>query len=135
MSKMINDIKDTGINYLWHEALAWNRAMDFYLQENAFFKTRLAQVIENKVNKEFIEKAEHFQNCFVQKDECVKDLKLDIDNLQRSLRDLIAAKKTSDNELAKKFNKLKNEIDYFNQDFEKLKLTFNQYLVSFIGKA
>jgi hypothetical protein len=128
----MNAIKYTGIDYYWQEALAWNRAIDFYLQENAYFKTRLAQVLENDINIELLEKAEYFQNCFVQKDEGMKDLRNDVDILQRLIRTIMEGKNGAEETVTKKFKKLNNEICHFNKEFENLKSGFNQYLVSIL---
>lgn len=126
----MNAIKNRGSDYYWQEALTWNRAMDFYLQENAFFKTRLAQVLENDINIDLLEKAEYFQSSFVSNDEGIKELKADINNLQ-GLIGLAAERKNADDaEVEKKFKKIVNEIGHFTKRFENLKSTFNQYLVS-----
>ena len=126
----MNVIKNRGSDYYWQETLTWNRAMDFYLQENAFFKTRLAQVLENDININLLEKAEYFQSCFVSNDEGIKELKLDIDSLQRLIRLVTEGRNETEAEIEKRFKKIDKEIGHFYKGFENLKLTFNEYLVS-----
>jgi hypothetical protein len=130
--KNMNAIKNTGIDYYWQEALTWNRTMDFYLQENAFFKTRLADALENDINIDLLEMAEYFQSCFVQKDEGMKDLRNDIDKLQRLIRVTKEGKNINEAEVSEKFKKLNNEITHFTKGFETLKSGFNQYLISIL---
>ncbi|MEO6670331.1 MAG: hypothetical protein ABIN36_12695 [Ferruginibacter sp.] len=125
-------ISNIGVNYFYQEALSWDRTMNYYLQENSFFKTRLAQVLEQKMSHAFLEKAEYFQNCFVHNDEGMKGLKTDIDILLRLIKEFSAAKKADENALSVKCRKLDNEIKNFTKKFDEIKSTFNQYLLSFI---
>jgi len=43
-----------------HENKTWNRLLEFFKQENAHLKNRLAEVVDHKVDKEFLALAEHF---------------------------------------------------------------------------
>ncbi|MDO9375173.1 MAG: hypothetical protein Q7T76_12190 [Ferruginibacter sp.] len=61
-----------------NEDLQWARSLDFYLQENALLKLRLSQVLDLNPAQGFTAVAEHFQTSFIQLDECMKDLKKDI---------------------------------------------------------
>ena len=124
--------KNTGVNHYLQENLAWERALDFYLQENAFLKTRLSEVLDNTMDNNFIAKAEYFQNGFIHNDDCLKDLKTDVIYLQRSLKDFIAGKYLDEKKLTLKYNKLNNEMGHFDKQFLALKAEFNQYLLSFI---
>ena len=125
-------ISNTGVNYFYQEALSWDRTINYFLQENAFFKTRLSQVLEHTMSNELLEQAEIFQNCFLLNDEGLKGLKPDIDLLLRLIKEFNAAKKIDENELAGKYRKLDNEIKNFTKKFEEIKPAFNQYLLSFI---
>ena len=125
-------ISNIGVNYFYQEALSWDRIMNFYLQENAFFKTRLAQVLEHPMSGELLERAEYFQNCFVHNDEGMKGLKTDIDILLRLIKDFNVAKKSNDAIISGKYRKLDNEMKNFAKKFEEIKSDFNLYLLSFI---
>jgi predicted nucleic acid-binding Zn-ribbon protein len=124
-------ISNIGVNYFFQEALSWDRTMNYFLQENAFFKTRLAQVLENKMSADLLEKAEYFQNSFIHNDEGMKGLKTDIDVLLRQIKEFTAAKNVEEKDLAGKYRKLDNEIKNFTKKFEEIKSAFNQYLISF----
>ena len=125
-------ISDIGVNYFFQEALSWERTMNYYLQENAFFKTRLAQILEHTMNSDLLDKAEYFQNCFLHNDEGMKGLKTDIDMLLRQIKEFNAAKKINEKELSVKYRKLDNEIKNFTKKFEEIKSSFNKYLLSFL---
>ena len=121
-------LKISGMEQYLHENMAWERALDFILQENAFLKTRLSRVVDSNADKDFVDRAEFFQNSFIHNDEYVKDLKTDIVTLQRMLKDIIAGKKLDEIKLMQKHKKLRNEMGYFEKNFGRLINEFNQHL-------
>lgn len=91
-------------------------------------KNRLAEVVDARTDKEFLSLAEQFQNKFIIKDEYIDELRHDI-NL--SDQDLTNSKVVLvDNKLIKRQEKLRNEMEYFERDFNMLKNEFNKYLSS-----
>jgi len=129
---IMSRIKIPGVDQYLHENMTWQRALDFYLQENSFLKTRLSQVLDNNTDKEFITLAEHFQNSFIHNDECIKDLQSDVMVSQRLMKDSIAGKNIDENKMIQKHKKLHNEMGYFEKNFASLKNEFNQYLGSLL---
>ena len=111
-----------------HENKTWKRLLEFFKQENIFLKNRLAEVLDNNIDKEFLALAEQFQNKFILKDEFIDELGHDINILDRDLRH--KEKCMPDDKLIKKQEKLRNEMEYFEKDFCQLKNEFNKYLVS-----
>ncbi len=109
-----------------HEIKTWVRLLEFFKQENTFLKNRLAEVVDAKTDKEFLSLAEQFQNKFIIKDEYIDELKHDINLLDQ---ELINSKVVLvDNKLIKRQEKLRNEMEYFERDFNLLKNEFNKYL-------
>jgi len=125
-------IKISGLDQFLHENQTWERALDFYLQENSFLKTRLSQVVDNNTDKDFVALAEHFQNSFVHNDECIKDLQKDITALQKLIKNAIAGLPVDQKKMILQQNKLRNEMGYFEKEFADQKNKFNQYLISFV---
>ncbi len=125
-------IKISGVDQFLHENQTWDRALDFYLQENSYLKTRLSQVVDNNTDKEFVDLAEHFHNSFIHNDECIKDLQKDIMTLQQLLKNAVAGTQVDEKKITGQQNKLRNEMGFFEKDFAQLKNKFNQYLVSFV---
>jgi len=125
-------IRISGMDQYLHENMTWQRALDFYLQENSFLKTRLSQVLDTNTDKEFVAQAEHFQNSFVHNDECIKDMQADIMELQHLLKNTAGGLITDEKKLAQKHRKLHNEMGYFEKNFAGLKNEFNQYLGSLL---
>lgn len=128
----MSSIKISGVDQFLHENQTWDRALDFYLQENSYLKTRLSQVVDNNIDKEFVDLAEHFHNSFIHNDECIKDLQKDILALQVLLKKAIAGTQVDEKKMNLQQNKLRNEMGYFEKDFSKLRNEFNQYLMSLV---
>ncbi len=123
-------IKGNGFEQYWHENIMWERTLDFYLQQNAFLKTRLSQILDSTPDKQFLPKAEYFQTRFIQNDTSLKDMSVDIDILRRSMEN----GSTDEKKILLRHNKLNNEINNFEKNFAALKTEFNLYLVA-IKKA
>jgi L-lactate utilization protein LutC len=114
-----------------HEHLTWERMLDFFKQENAFLKTRLSQVLDRKIDKEFLALAEQFQNQFIIKDDFIDELKHDINEMETAVKESsVLMKIVPDIKVETKHNKLRNEMEYLEKNFAQLKNEFNKYLVS-----
>lgn len=122
--------KISGVDQFIHENLTWERALNFYLQENAFLKTRLSQVLDEHGEELFVAQAEQFQNKFIHRDEYIKDIKEDIIASRKLLTGYLSGKMTDEKKMVDKQQKLRNEMIYVENDFSALKKEFNQYLVS-----
>ncbi len=120
------------VDQFLHENLTWERELDFYRQENAFLKTRLSKVLDNNMDKNFLATAEQFQSNFLLKDEYMKDLREDIEILQKKLLNYLEGALSDDKKLLQQQQKLHNEMDYFERNFAMLKNEFNQYLGSMV---
>lgn len=123
----------TGINHFWHESMTWERTLDFYLQENAFYKTRLSQTLEEKIEREMLEKAEYFQNSFIEMDEHIKDSRKNIQLFQRMLKNIAEQNIEDFKRLTIEFRKLDHDIMILIKGFEKIKKAFAKYLIQFMG--
>lgn len=100
--------------------------LEFFKQENSFLKTRLSEVLDYSTDKNFLALAEQFQNKFILKDEYIDELRHDINQQDQYLVE--NTKNTVDNKLTKRQEKLRNEMEYFEKDFNMLKNEFNKYL-------
>ena len=103
----------------------WEILLSTLKNENAFLILKLSEVLDEKEDREFISKAEYFQNEFITKDEYIKDLENDIRSELRligGIKDKISAK------ILKKHEKLKNEIRYLQTNFSNLRVEFDQCL-------
>ena len=119
-------VKITKPDQFHHENKTWNRMLEFFKQENILFKNRLSEVVDNSTDKGFLALAEHFQNRFIIKDEYIDELRHDINEQDKKLTESTA--NYIDINLIKRQEKLRNEMEYFEKDFNKLKNEFNKYL-------
>ena len=126
---MKTGIKNAAIEGFLQENIAWERAFDAHLQENAFLKTRLSQVVDLNNDNSFIAFAERLQTSFIDMDDCIKDLKKDIIDSQKMLRSSNGQQYLNEDKLVKKHQKMRNEIGYFEKNFMALKDEFNQYII------
>ena len=109
----------------------WERLLEYLKQENAFLKTRLAEVLDQSTNKNFLARAEQFQNRFILKDEFIDELRHDIHEQDKLLKEQYINKpKTLDPKTIKKQEKLRNEMAYLEKDFPMLKNEFNKYITN-----
>ena len=102
----------------------WEILLSSLKNENAFLIVKLSEVLEEKEDKEFVSKAEYFQNEFITKDEYIKELENDI----RS--ELVLLGNTTDGKVPvkslRKHEKLRNEITYLQRNFSNLCIEFNK---------
>lgn len=119
-------VKITKPDQFHHENKTWNRMLEFFKQENILFKNRLSEVVDNSTDKGFLALAEHFQNRFIIKDEYIDELRHDINEQDKKLTE--SSTNFIDNKLIIRQEKLGNEMEYFEKDFNKLKNEFNKYL-------
>lgn len=132
MQQTMPAIKHSIADQFLHENLTWERELDFYMQENAFLKTRLSKVLDNNMDKNFLFFAEQFQSNFILKDDYMKDRKEDIKRLQKTLVNYLAGVESDDKKILQQQQKLRHEMDYLEKNFALLKNEFNQYLASMV---
>ena len=102
----------------------WEILLSSLKNENAFLIIKLSEAVDGKEDKEFISKAEYFQNEFISKDEYIRDLEKDI---KGELQMLYNAKdKTVSIKVLQKHEKLRNEITYLEKNFLRLKTEFDK---------
>ena len=109
-----------------HENKTWIRMLNFFKQENSYLKNHLSVVLDHSTDKNFLALAEQFQNKFILKDEFIDELQHDINRQEMNLSD--TGENNMDVKLTKRQEKLRNEMEFFEKDFNNLKNEFNKYL-------
>lgn len=111
-----------------HEHETWLRMLDYFQFENNHMKNRLAEILKSDVDNVFLDKLEHYQTSFLNKDAIILLLHRDIVNLG----EIIAAGKNDGSEIMesviKKQNILRDEMQKIEREFNLLKYDFNNYL-------
>jgi len=131
--KNMSNVKYSGTDQIYHETKTWERALDFYKQENAFLKTRLSEVVDNNSDKIFLALAEHFNNRFLFMDEYILEFKKDIRMQVTMIKESLSGNHLQDKVMNSLQLKLRGEMDRFEKDIYVLKTDFNKKLVSYLG--
>ncbi len=114
-----------------YENQTWERLLEFLKQENAYLKNRLSEVLDHNTNKDFLPQAEHYQNLFIVKDEFMDEMRHDVHEQETALKKVSDTVKDSiDIKLVKMQEKLRNEMEFLEKDFIKIKNEFNKYLLA-----
>lgn len=119
--------KTNKLELFLHECAGWIRLLDFFKQENSYLKTRLSIAVDHKIDKDFLNQAEHFQNLFILKDEFINEISRDARIQEKKLKE-----KQLDEKILKNQQKLRNEIERLEKDFTKMKNDFNKQLSAII---
>jgi len=122
----MSPVKISKTEQFHHEHKTWTRLLEFFKQENYFMKTRLSEVVDHSTDRDFLALAEQFQNRFLLKDEYIDELRHDINKQDQLLS--ITTEILPGHKLLKTQEKLRNEMEYFEKDFNALKNEFNKYL-------
>ncbi len=123
------DIKISKAEQYFHEVLTWRRVLEFFKDENSYLKTRLSKVVDQHTDKNFLELAEQYQNNFILKDDYINELRHEINFQESKLKEIIEADLKIPNKMVlNKQTKLRNEIEFLEKEFTKLKNEFNKYL-------
>jgi hypothetical protein len=115
-----------------HETMMWVRSLEFFKSENSYLKNRLSEVVDKSSNKYFLAQAEHFQNQFIIKDEFIDELKHDINEQNRKVKNVSKLVGLNIDEIVGKYteiqDKLREQIAYLEKDFSQLRNEFQEYL-------
>jgi hypothetical protein len=106
------------------ERQTWLRTLDYIQQETIYLKNQLAEVIKNDIPKSLLEKAEYFQNEFLNKDAVIALLRYDIAKQNKAAD----TDPENENKTAKKQDKLRSDMEMMEKEFSRLKFDFNSYL-------
>lgn len=97
------------------ERYTWLRMLDVIQQENIELKNQLAEMIKNDIGRKSLERAEYYQNEFLNKDTIIALLRHDI------------VRQNNTEKL--KQEKLRRDMDLMGKEFNRLKTEFSNYLV------
>ena len=128
----MKSVKTSRAEQYLHDTLTWERALDFYKQENAFLKTRLSQILDNNTGKDFVEMAEHFNNRFVFTDDYIASLMQDLWQQKSMLQAAVKGLPANDKLINKYQQKLQAEMECFEKGIAELKREFNRQVVSYM---
>lgn len=111
------------------ESDEWKRTLELLLLENAYLKNRLAEIVNvSNGTLPFLEKAEDYQNRFMQKDEVINLMRQDITEFDRQLAACGPDDKDLLSSIQKKQQALRKELLLLESTFSVLKVQFRDML-------
>ena len=125
-------MQNTGsiVNHFKTENEGWKRMIAFMVDENVHLKNLLSGTVKDlNINDGILlEKIEYFQNQFLGEDDKIKYLKEDINEQGKWLLRDVDEDRLSLTAIKKQQNRLRKELETREQQFNKLKFEFNNYL-------
>lgn len=117
------------IEQFLEECSGWRRLLEFFRQENSYLKTRLSMMLDRNTDTDFLTLAEQYQSLFLLKDEFFTEILQDVKRHEEALKMIIQKKMWAEDITEKKQKKLRNEIEFLEKDFAKMKDEFNKQLL------
>lgn len=105
----------------------WLATLEGLKQDNIIMKNRLSDVLKKEVEHSFVEKAEFFQQLFIDKEQILDLLRHDITALEINL-DKSGQDKSNDN-LFEHAQLLENELMRVVFEFNQMKILFEHFLL------
>jgi hypothetical protein len=112
---------------LKHEHAAWLRMLHHFQYENNQMKNCISEKLQNDINKDALNKLEHYQTDFLHIDTVILLLLRDIANLKETIRN----RKDEEDEKTcpiKNQNRLRKEMQKIEKEFYLLKFDFYKHL-------
>jgi hypothetical protein len=118
------------IKQLQHQSETWKRDLGFVVEENIALKNRLAEIIAgDQITPEFLERIEAYQNEFISKDEALRLIFSEIKEWDKFLvKERYLDGSEANGRLIIMQKSLSRAIEFFMNEFNRLKFDFNNYL-------
>jgi hypothetical protein len=97
---------DSMLRYLGDESEEWERLLNFMKQENAFSKSRLAEIVASLEDEDELVKAEQFNDEFIAEDEIIVFLEGEL----KKHRKLLEKRRYQDEEMVKQLTRHQGKL-------------------------
>lgn len=120
---------ETVIEQFIYESEEWGRLLAFLKQENVFYKSRLADVVNNSEDEDVLLAAERFQEDFLSQDRMIDFLSSELCKQAKLLQKDIYLDAGIFTELVQNQKTLRNDIQKAEEIFSRTKTEFALYLI------
>ena len=120
---------ETVIEQFVYESEEWRRLMAFLKQENVFYKSRLAEVVNTAEDEDVLLAAERFQEDFLSQDRMVEFLSAELNKQTKLLQKDNYVDGEIFRNLVQSQKRLRDDIQKAEEFFSKTKTEFAHYLV------
>lgn len=113
-----------------YELEEWGRFLAFLKQENVFYKSRLAEIVNEADDEETIIKAENFNEDFLSQDRIIGFLIDEVKSQSKLLQKDLHADGEILNDAIRHQKKLRTDIEKTEEIFSGIKRNFSGFLIS-----
>lgn len=110
--------------YYIKESRKWLTTLNELRVENVRLKNQLSEAVSRKVSLDFVEEAERFQQCFVEKDQVIDLLRHDINTLMYELSEQEIITDAAERQCVI----LEKDTAQLIFEFRQMKISFNDFL-------
>lgn len=118
-----------------HETHQWERALDYYRQENSYLKTWLSELVDNHSGEVFVAMAEYYNNRFLAADDHIKVFVQDLKLQSRQIAQLQHSKLNAGLKLNNRQLQLRKEMEFFEKDMTRLRVEFTSKMLNYLDLA
>ena len=115
------------LEQLVFESDAWKRNLDFMTEENIRLKSRLSEILQKKMDKALLPRAEEFHNSFLKHDDLIKVLRNDISGFDK----LLARELFEDGAI---INTVESRLEIIRKNIQKTEERFNALRLDFYNQ-
>jgi hypothetical protein len=126
--KQTQNMKYSKIIQLQYEADTWMRTLQFMQMENSNLKSRLADIVKERLNKEILPRIESYQNHFIGEDEIISYLIFNVKNQKMLLTGKQSENWLLSEQIANNQKKIRSDVEKAEMTFCKVKSDFHNYL-------
>lgn len=123
---------DSILRQFIYESEEWSRLLVFLKQENVFYKSRLAEVVNAVDDDEFVEQAEKFNEDFLSQDNIIVFLTEELKTHHKLLQKDWYGDDESFKDVLRHQKKLRNDIEKTEEIFSGTKKNFSGFLNSLL---
>lgn len=115
-----------------YESEEWGRLLAFMKQENVFYKSRLAEIVNETDDEETITKAENFNEDFLSQDRIIGFLSDEVKRQSKLLQKDLYLEGEILNDVIRHQKKLRSDIGKTEEIFSGIKRSFSGFLISLL---
>lgn len=122
-----NNIPGRELKKFQFEIESWKQLLNSQMEENVLMKIRLSGILKNNFNPNCLEEIEAFQSQFISEDEIIYLLRKDIAGLYDLFTNDLSANRQAIKTVERKLATLHNDMITSANNFNSLKLAFNNF--------
>lgn len=116
------------LKQLHHEKNTWKRLLEFMMEENIHQKNRVAEILQDRFDKNLLEEVDHFQTRFIRQDDLIRILRDEVNEMEKLIAPEISTDGKIIKEIDQRWKRLRNHMKTAEKQFGELRTAFNHFL-------